>query len=266
MNKKDLLLLLVLLVTQAGYALDRPNVVIIVADDLGWADVGFHGSNIDTPALDKLAREGAVFDRFYTTPICSPTRAALMTGRDPMRLGMAYATVMPWANNGVHPDEHFMPESFLAAGYQTALVGKWHLGHSQEPFHPNRRGFQHFYGHLHTEVGYYPPFGVQSGKDFQVNGKTISPDGYETFLLAKEASRWISERTKGQPFFLYMPFIAPHTPLDAPQDLKDKYADIEFEREPSRSPSDVTHTYRKLLLQKVRDPCMRLLLMPWTKP
>ena len=254
MNKKDLLLLLVLLVTQAGYALDRPNVVIIVADDLGWADVGFHGSNIDTPALDKLAREGAVFDRFYTTPICSPTRAALMTGRDPMRLGMAYATVMPWANNGVHPDEHFMPESFLAAGYQTALVGKWHLGHSQEPFHPNRRGFQHFYGHLHTEVGYYPPFGVQSGKDFQVNGKTISPDGYETFLLAKEASRWISERTKGQPFFLYMPFIAPHTPLDAPQDLKDKYADIEFEREPSRSPSDVTHTYRKLLLQKSARP------------
>lgn len=247
MNRKNILLLLILLATQTCYAQNKPNIIIIVADDLGWADVGFHGGNIDTPSLDRLAREGAIFDRFYTTPICSPTRAALMTGRDPIRLGVAYATIMPWINNGVHPDEHFMPESFAAAGYQTALVGKWHLGHSQETFHPNQRGFQHFYGHLHTQVGYYPPFGVQGGKDFQVNGKTINPDGYETFLLAKEATRWIAERDQDRPFFLYMPFIAPHTPLDAPQDLKDKYANMKFEREPSRSPSDATYRFSGIL-------------------
>ena len=98
----------------------RPNVVVFVADDLGWADVGFHGGDrIETPSLDRLAREGVELHRFYTTPICSPTRAALMTGRDPMRLGVAYAVIMPWHNHGIHPDEHFMPESFRAAGYQT---------------------------------------------------------------------------------------------------------------------------------------------------
>ena len=80
-----------------------PNIIVLLADDLGWADVGFRGGPIDTPAIDRLAAEGLEFDRFYTTPICSPTRAALMTGRDPMRLGVAYAVVMPWRNNGIHP-------------------------------------------------------------------------------------------------------------------------------------------------------------------
>ncbi|MDA8815446.1 sulfatase-like hydrolase/transferase, partial [Luminiphilus sp.] len=111
-------------------AAERPNVVVIVADDLGWADVGYHGGNIDTPSLDRLAEQGVQLNRFYTTPICSPTRAALMTGRDPMRLGVAYGVIMPWDNIGVNPAEHFMPESFGAAGYQTAMVGKWHLGHA----------------------------------------------------------------------------------------------------------------------------------------
>ena len=240
-------LLIALCTLSTAQANEKPNVIIIVADDLGWADVGYHGGNIDTPSIDRLANEGAQLDRFYTTPICSPTRAALMTGRDPMRLGIAYSVVMPWTNLGVHPDEHFMPQSFQSAGYQTALVGKWHLGHSQETYHPNQRGFEHFYGHLHTETGYFPPFGVQGGKDFQLNGETIDPQGYESFLLGDEASRWIQQRDKNKPFFLYMPFIAPHTPLDAPQDLKDKYADIEFDREPSRSPSDETYKFSRIL-------------------
>ena len=143
------------------HAADRPNVVIFLADDLGWADVGFRGGPIDTPSIDRLVREGVELRRFYTTPICSPTRAALMTGRDPMRLGVAYGVIMPWHTIGIHPDEHFMPESFRAAGYQTAMVGKWHLGHAQQTYHPNQRGFGHFYGHLHTEVGYFPPFANQ---------------------------------------------------------------------------------------------------------
>jgi arylsulfatase A-like enzyme len=120
---------------------ERPNVLIFVADDLGWADPGFRGGPIDTPALDSLARDGIEFERFYTTPTCSPTRAALHTGRDPMRLGVAYNTIMAWHNNGVHPDERFMPEAFREAGYQTAMVGKWHLGHAQQTYHPNSRGY-----------------------------------------------------------------------------------------------------------------------------
>ncbi|MBT3410785.1 MAG: sulfatase-like hydrolase/transferase [Halieaceae bacterium] len=233
------------------HATERPNIIVMVADDLGWADVGFHGGEIDTPSLDRLAAEGMELSRFYTTPICSPTRAALMTGRDPMRLGVSYAVIMPWTNLGIHPQEHFMPQSFLAAGYQTAMVGKWHLGHSLQAYHPNARGFEHFYGHLHTEVGYFPPFANQGGKDFQENGVSIEKQGYESYLLADEVSRYIRERDQEKPFFVYMPFIAPHTPLDAPDDLIDKYADLEDKRRPARSKN--TDETRKISRVMGRD-------------
>jgi arylsulfatase A-like enzyme len=233
----------------------RPNVIVIVADDLGFSDPGFRGGPIDTPNLDGLAREGLEFERFYTTPICSPTRAALHTGRDPMRLGVVYNTIMSWHNNGVHPDERFMPEAFLEAGYQTAMVGKWHLGHAQQTYHPNERGYEHFYGHLHTEVGYFPPFAVQGGKDFQRNGQSIEAEGYETFILADEASRWIRARDPDRPFFLYLPFIAPHTPLEAPADLLEKYADLEDDRPPARSEfTDFTRRIARLTLQPSARP------------
>jgi arylsulfatase A-like enzyme len=249
-------LALALAVAGGAFADTRPNVVVFVADDLGWADVGFHGEDqIRTPSLDRLAREGVQLDRFYTTPICSPTRAALMTGRDPMRLGVAYGVIMPWHTIGIHPDEHFMPQTFQAAGYQTAMVGKWHLGHAQMTYHPNQRGFDHFYGHLHTEVGYFPPFANQGGRDFQRNGVAIQDEGYETYLLADEAVRWIGDRDEARPFLLYMPFIAPHTPLDAPEDLKQRYADLEDDREPARSKqTDQTRLINRLMLQGSARP------------
>lgn len=225
---------------------EKPNVIIMVADDLGWADVGYHGGDIDTPSLDRLAREGVQLDRFYTTPICSPTRAALMTGRNPMRLGVAYAVILPWHTIGVDPAERFLSEAFLDAGYQTAMIGKWHMGHAQQTYHPNNRGFEHFYGHLHTEVGYFPPFANQGGKDFQVNGVSIEGEGYETFLLADEATRYIRERDLEKPFFIYMPFLAPHTPLDAPPELLAKYKDIETDLPPARS-------YHTDLTRKIAD-------------
>ena len=249
------LFLLLSLVPILVFAAERPNVIVIVADDLGWNDVGFHGGDIDTPSLDRLAAEGVELNRFYTTPICSPTRAALMTGRDPIRLGIAYGVILPWDNIGVHPDEHFMPQSFLAAGYQTAMVGKWHLGHAQMSYHPNNRGFEHFYGHLHTEVGFYPPFANAGGKDFQLNGVSIDDEGYETFLLADEVSRYIRERDTSKPFFVYMPFIAPHTPLDAPQELQDKYRDINTDLKPSRAKgTDQTRRLAKFMLQPSARP------------
>ena len=247
--RKQLLILALGLFAPLLMAAERPNVIIMVADDLGWSDVGFHGGDIDTPSLDRLAAEGVELSRFYTTPICSPTRAALMTGRDPMRLGVAYGVIMPWMNIGIHPAEHFMPQTFQAAGYQTAMVGKWHLGHALQAYHPNERGFDHFYGHLHTEVGYFPPFGNQGGRDFQENGKSIEKDGYETFILADEVSRFIHERDQQRPFFIYMPFIAPHTPLDAPEDLQQKYADLEDNRQPARSKNtDETRKINKLMM------------------
>ena len=234
----------------------RPNVVIFLADDLGWADVGFHGEEvIETPSLDRLAAEGVQLDRFYSTPICSPTRAALMTGRDPMRLGVAYGVIMPWHTIGIHPDELFLSEAFRRAGYQTAMVGKWHLGHAQETYHPNQRGFEYFYGHLHTEVGYFPPFASQGGRDFQRNGEPIDDQGYETFLLGREGARWIRDRDESKPFLLYMPFIAPHTPLEAPDDLLAKYADMKDDRKPARSPqTDNSRRISRLLMQETARP------------
>ncbi len=239
---------------EAGMA-SKPNVIIMLADDLGWSDVGFHGGDIDTPSLDRLAAEGVQLGRFYTTPICSPTRAALMTGRNPIRLGVAYSVIFPWHNIGIHPDERFLSQAFADAGYQTAMVGKWHLGHAQQTYHPNNRGFQHFYGHLHTEVGYFPPFANQGGKDFQRNGVSIDDDGYETFLLADEASRFIRERNKDRPFFLYIPFLAPHTPLEAPDELLEKYQDIETDLPPARSrQTDSTRRVASMLMQPSARP------------
>jgi arylsulfatase A-like enzyme len=135
------------------------------------------------------------------------------------------------------------------------MVGKWHLGHAQQTYHPNNRGYEHFYGHLHTEVGYFPPFAAQGGKDFQRNGESIEAEGYETFILAREASRWIRERDPSRPFFLYVPFIAPHTPLDAPEDLQEKYADLEDDRPPARSQfTDDSRRMSRLLLQSSARP------------
>jgi arylsulfatase A-like enzyme len=200
-------------------------VVIILADDLGWADVGFHGSEIRTPNLDRLASQGVRFERFYSYPLCSPTRSALMTGRSPMRLGVAYSVIRPWSDYGVPLEEHLMSQSFKAAGYSTAMTGKWHLGHARAGFMPNARGFDHAYGHVNGAIDYYTHI-RDGGLDWHRNGRSVSEDGYSTDLLAAEAARLIENRDRNRPLFLYVPFNAPHTPLQAPQALLDKYASI----------------------------------------
>ena len=120
-------------------ATERPNVVLMVADDLGWADVGYHGSPIQTPAIDGLAAQGVALERFYAAPICSPTRAGLLTARDPVRLGIAYDQIHPWYNAGLGKDEYLLSEALQDAGYQTGIIGKWHLGHSQHSNYPTPR-------------------------------------------------------------------------------------------------------------------------------
>jgi len=211
-------------VTASTYS--QPNIIILLADDLGWADLGFRGSDIQTPNIDRLAAEGIHLERLYVMPICTPTRSALMTARDPMKLGAAYAGFQPWQNGGVSPDEHFMPESFKAAGYQTAMVGKWHLGHTIEPLVPNARGFDHFVGHLNTQVDFFE-HSVAQGHDLQENGTSIRREGdYATDIHGDEAVRYINDiRDPAKPFFLYVPFLAPHTPMQAPEELKVKYPD-----------------------------------------
>jgi len=203
------------MVKAAQTSYEHPNVVILLADDLGFADLGFRGSDIETPHIDRLAREGLTLNRFYSMPICTPTRSALMTARDPMKLGSIC---------GVSPDEHFMPESFKAAGYQTAMVGKWHLGHTIEPLVPNARGFDHFVGHLNTQIDYFDST-VAGGYDLQENGISIKREGqYMTEVHGDEAVRYLEQlRDPNKPFFLYVPFLAPHSPMQAPEELEDKY-------------------------------------------
>lgn len=199
----------------------RPNIVIILADDMGWNDASFHGSAIPTPSIDRLAAEGVELSRFYTNPKCTPTRAALLTGRDPLKLGLTYATVYPWNPFGVAVSEHFMGESLQRQGYETAAFGKWHLGHTVPAHHPNRRGFDYYMGSLNTGGDYFRHLN-QGGYDLQRNGEsTPELDGeYNTDIYTDEAVHWIRGlRDRQKPFFLYLAYKAPHSPFQAPAEL-----------------------------------------------
>src|SRR5215203_3572831 len=135
---------------------DAPHVVFILADDLGREDCGFMGGKqIKTPHLDKLAASGAKLSAFYVQPVCSPTRAALMTGRYPMRHGLQVGVVRPWAQYGLPLEERTLAQALKMAGYSTAIIGKWHLGHFQRAYLPTMRGFDHQYGHYNGALEYF---------------------------------------------------------------------------------------------------------------
>jgi arylsulfatase A-like enzyme len=207
----------------------KPNVLILLADDLGWHDVGFHGSEIRTPHIDRLAAAGVRFERAYSFPVCSPTRSGLMTGRSPMRLGVAYTVIRPWSHYGVPVAERLMPQAFQAAGYQTAITGKWHLGHAYRKFLPRARGFDHAYGHLNGAIDYFT-HERDGGLDWSRDGKSVREEGYSTFLIGAEAERLIRGRDRARPFFLYVPFNSPHAPLEAPPEYIERYANIADDR------------------------------------
>ena len=205
----------------------RPNVVIFVSDDMGWSDVGYHESRIQTPHIDRLAAEGVQLDRFYVFPVCSPTRTALMTGRSPIRCGI----VTPLGNRSPGPplDDRFLSQAFQAAGYQTFMVGKWHLGGGSERNEPRGRGFDHFYGFLGGFIDYYKHTAREGGPiDWQRNGKTVNEEGYSTDLFAQEAVRLLKGRDRTRPVLLYVPFNAPHIPHQAPEALVRKYEKLGF--------------------------------------
>jgi arylsulfatase A-like enzyme len=201
----------------------RPNVVLILADDLGWADVGWHGHEIKTPHLDKLAAAGARLEQFYVQPVCSPTRAALMTGRYPMRHGLQVGVVRPWAQYGLPLEERTLPQALKEAGYETAICGKWHLGHFRPAYLPTRRGFDHQYGHYNGAIDYFTHI-RDGGFDWHRDDHARHDDGYSTHLLAREAVRLIDEHDKARPLFLYVPFNAVHAPLQVPESYKAPYA------------------------------------------
>src|SRR5271170_1464177 len=133
----------------------KPNIVYIVADDLGWKDVGFQGSDIKTPNIDELARTGARLEQFYAQPFCTPTRAALMTGRYPFRYGLQTVVIPSSGTYGLATDEWLLPQSLKEAGYKTAIIGKWHLGHADRKYWPRQRGFDYQYGPMIGEIDYF---------------------------------------------------------------------------------------------------------------
>jgi arylsulfatase A-like enzyme len=206
-------------------AAPRPNVVFLLADDLGFTDVGFHGSEIKTPHIDKLAGEGARLEAFYVQPVCSPTRAALMTGRYPMRHGLQVGVVRPWAHYGLPLTERTLPQALQEAGYFTAICGKWHLGHFERSYLPTKRGFSHQYGHYNGALDYFT-HERDGGFDWHRNDQACHDEGYTTTLLGDEAVRLIEQHDTSRPLFLYVPFNAPHSPLQAPQKYLDQYKHI----------------------------------------
>lgn len=202
-----------------------PHIVYIVADDLGWRDVGFHGSDIKTPHLDKLAETGASLEQFYVLPMCTPTRAALMTGRYPLRYGLQTGVIPAAGNYSLPLDEYLLPQLLKDAGYRTAMVGKWHLGHAKTEFWPRQRGFDSFYGATVGEIDHFK-HSSHGVLDWYRNNKPLKENGFDNSLFGAEATRVIEKHDPKTPLFLYLAFTAPHTPYQAPQEYLDRYRDI----------------------------------------
>jgi len=207
-----------LAIGQCFAAAPKPHILFILADDLGYADVGFHGSEIKTPHLDRLAASGARLEQSYVQPVCSPTRAALLTGRYPMRHGLQVGVVRPCAQYGLPLGERTLPQALKEVGYTTAIVGKWHLGHFDPAYLPTGRGFDHQYGHYNGAIDYFTHM-RDGGFDWHRDDGVCRDEGYATHLLAREAVRLIDEHDAAKPLFLYLAFNAVHAPLQVP----DKY-------------------------------------------
>src|SRR5215470_11971367 len=203
----------------------RPNIVYILADDLGQADVGFHGSDIKTPTIDKLAQNGARLEQFYAQPMCTPTRAALMTGRYPLRYGLQTLVIPASLSYGLPNDEWLLPQALKEAGYTTAIVGKWHLGHAKREFWPKQRGFDYQYGAQLGEIDYFT-HSAHGVRDWFRDNKPVKEEGYVTQLLGQDAVKLIGGHDPKTPLFLYLTFTAPHAPYQAPQEYLDRYKHI----------------------------------------
>lgn len=226
-----LAVIVALICTPAPAAETKPNFVFIIADDLGWADVAFHGGNAPTPNLDKLAAANLELTHHYVAPVCSPTRSGLMTGRCWSRFGVTNPQnerALPW-------DTVTLPRALQAAGYETCLTGKWHLG-SKPEWGPNHFGFDHSYGSLAGGVGPWDHFYKQGpfSTTWHRNEQLLVEQGHVTDLIAQEAIRWLAER-KDRPFFLYVPFTAVHLPVKEPAEW--------LARVPSHIEGDVPRHY-----------------------
>jgi len=223
--------LLLSIVPQVGFAGDKarkPNVIILLADDLGYADLSMHGSKqIKTPHIDSLAKNGTRFTSGYVSaPYCSPTRAGLLTGRYQQRFGHEFNPIVRsfGGDGSAFPlDQRTIADLMRQAGYVTSLIGKWHLGEADD-YHPQARGFDEFFGFL-TGMHSYIEANDKSHGPLLRGKQKVELNGYMTDVFAKEATSFI-ERNKEKPFFLYLAFNAVHTPMHAPEAATKEFADV----------------------------------------
>lgn len=191
----------------------QPNIILVMTDDQGWGDISSHGNTqIDTPIMDQLAEDGARFDRFFVSPVCAPTRASLLTGRDHLRTGTQWVT---YGLENMRAVEVTFAEVFSKAGYKTGLFGKWHNG-SHYPMDPKGQGFDTFFG---FKMGHYNNY---FDTQLEYNGEMVQTEGFITDVLTDSALAFI-ERNKETPFLAYVPYNAPHSPFQVPDKYFDKY-------------------------------------------
>ena len=203
-------------------AANRPNILMILVDDLGYGDLSSYGAkDMQTPNIDKLMASGMRFDNFYANcPVCSPTRASLLTGRYPDLVGVPGVIRTHLTNNWGYlaPQAVLLPKLLNRTGYHTAMVGKWHLG-LESPNTPNERGFDHFHGFLGDMMDDYYNHRRHGNNYMRLNNEEIDPKGHATDLFTQWSVDYINSRSKAaQPFFLYLAYNAPHTPIQPPDD------------------------------------------------
>jgi arylsulfatase B len=213
----------------------NPNIVLIVADDLGWGDLGYNGSKIMTPNIDRLAGEGVILSRFYVAPISSPTRAGLLTGMYPNRFGIRENVIPPWRDFGLDTSAFIIPEYLGKHGYRNlAVLGKWHLGHSRKEYYPLKNGFTRFYGHLNGAIDYFT-HERDGALDWHDDYASCYDKGYATDLITEEAIKCIKNYSRD------VAFNAPHIPLQA------KSEDLELyeydENLPAFSGKDISESF-----------------------
>lgn len=196
-----------------------------MADDMGWGDPGFNGGSVPTPHLDRLASESIQLERFYTFPSCSPTRAALLSGVFPHRLGIPAPVRM--IDPGLPEDTPLLPQLLQTLGYQTTMIGKWHLGGEYVPAQrPHQRGFDTFYGSYQTGLDYFTHKTSSGELDWWLNDQVMAEEGYITHLQADFAERLILASNNEQPFFLFFAPHAPHSPFQAPPETVAKFSHL----------------------------------------
>ena len=212
----------------------RPNIVVLLADDMHWHHPGFNGGPVSTPNLDRLAQEGTRLTEFYVHSVCSPTRAAFLTGRYPFRTGMEERS---HGNDvaGMLTDERTMADALHEAGYYTAIIGKWHLGNWYKRHLPMQRGFDYQYGLYGALVGYYTKC-RERFYDWHRNEQVWREDGYTTDLIGQEAAKVIESLDTQKPFFLYIPFNAVHGPDERAEALAETYRTLVAEQSPDLAP------------------------------